>query len=79
MDIRLKIEELRKVLKIEEKKKRVAEIEEEMQAEGFWNNQEIANERTKELKNLKTDLITTVPWLEPEIIKEFRSRVEVFL
>ncbi|MEI6144665.1 MAG: peptide chain release factor 2 [Candidatus Berkelbacteria bacterium] len=56
MDIKQKLEELKAVLKIEDKEKRIAEIEEEMQAEGFWNNQETANERTRELKNLKVDV-----------------------
>lgn len=56
MDIQLKIDEIKKVLKIEEKEARVAQIEEEMQAADFWNNQENANVKTKELKNLKTEI-----------------------
>ncbi len=56
MDILQKLEELKLVLKIEENKKRIAEIEEEMQAADFWNNQEVASERTRELKNLKTEV-----------------------
>jgi len=56
MDIQAKLEELKTVLKIEEKEKRIAEIETEMQAADFWTNQERANEKTKELKNLKSEV-----------------------
>lgn len=52
----MKLEELRQVLKIEEKEKRIAQIEEEMQAEGFWADQEQSSQKTKELKNLKTEV-----------------------
>lgn len=56
MEVKQKLEELRRVLKIEEKEKRIAEIESEIQATDFWSDQEKANERTKELKNLKTEV-----------------------
>lgn len=56
MDIKTKLAELKQVLKIEEKEKRIAEIEKEMQAADFWSDQEKANERTKELKNLRTEI-----------------------
>lgn len=56
MDVQAKLEELKKVLKIEEKEKRIAEIEDEMQAADFWADQEKANTKTRELKNLKTDV-----------------------
>jgi len=56
MDIKQRLSELKVVLKIEEKMRHVAEIEEEMKAAVFWNNQETAGERTKELKNLKTEV-----------------------
>ena len=56
MDIKTKLAELKQVLKIVEKEKRTAEIEREMQLANFWSDQERANERTKELKNLRTEI-----------------------
>jgi len=43
-------------LKIEEKKKRIAEIENEMQSADFWSDQENASRKTVELKNLKSNI-----------------------
>jgi len=56
MDIGAKIEELKAVLKIEEKEKKIAEIEEEMQVADFWTDQENANAKTRELKDLKSEV-----------------------
>ncbi len=56
MDIKAKLQELKQVLKIEEKQVKITEIENEMQAEGFWNNQKLANEKTRELKGLKAEV-----------------------
>lgn len=56
MDIKVKLQELEQILKIEEKEAKIAEIEGEMQAADFWADQEKANTKTRELKNLKTEV-----------------------
>lgn len=53
MDAREKIEKISKVLKIDEKKNRISEIESEMQSTGFWNDKEHATSLTTELKSLR--------------------------
>ncbi|MCX6812855.1 MAG: peptide chain release factor 2 [Candidatus Berkelbacteria bacterium] len=86
MDLEKKIAELKSTLKIAEKENRVREIETEMQSEGFWNNQEMANERTKELKNLKNEIkkVTDLEELveiagddEQEIIESEIKKLEI--
>lgn len=56
MEIKQKLQELEQVLKIEEKEKRIAEIESEMQAADFWTDQEKSNQKTRELKSLKEEV-----------------------
>jgi len=56
MDVKEKLVELKGVLKIEEKQAKIKEIEEGMKSPDFWSDREGANEKTKELKNLKTEV-----------------------
>ena len=45
--------EVKASLDLESKKKRVEELEMEMEAPGFWDDPDYSNKRMKELKNLK--------------------------
>ncbi len=56
MDTKIKIEEIKSALKIDEKRKQIAQIENEMQAAGFWDDKELASQKTKELKDLKNEV-----------------------
>jgi len=56
MEIKVKLEELKQVLKIEEKQAKIKEIEEEMKSPDFWSNQETTNHKTRELKSLKEEV-----------------------
>lgn len=55
-ELRNKIESLRRLLKIDEKKKRIAAIEQEMMQPDFWLNESLANDENRELKNLKDEI-----------------------
>lgn len=50
------LKEVRDSLDIENKKQKIEEIEREMEAPDFWNEAEIAQEKTKMLKSLKDDV-----------------------
>lgn len=56
MDLEHRLSELQEILKIDEKKSRVAAIESEMSSPDFWLDESVAQVKSKELKNLK-DLI----------------------
>lgn len=56
MDSLSKIKEIKSVLKIAEKKERIGQIENEMQSAGFWDDKELASQKTKELKDLKGEV-----------------------
>lgn len=45
--------EVRASLDIESKKKRIEELDMEMQSPGFWDNPDVSNKKVKEAKNLK--------------------------
>lgn len=51
-----RIENLRNLLKIDQKKNRISLIEEEMNSSDFWLDENKSNSRTKELKNLKSEI-----------------------
>ena len=55
MDTKIKIEEIKSALKIDEKRKQIAQIENEMQAAGFWDDKELASQR-KELNAVRARL-----------------------
>lgn len=88
MDTKIRLEALKTALKIDQKKQRIAEIEAEMNAAGFWLDQENANLKTKELKNLKNeikkyqDLEELVELSEGEdqkIVEEELEKMEVYI
>ncbi|MFA5927522.1 MAG: peptide chain release factor 2 [Patescibacteria group bacterium] len=56
MDAKQRIEELRSILKIEEKRQRAAEVEGEMATPSFWSNESLAQARSRELKNLNDEI-----------------------
>lgn len=51
-----RIENLRDLLKISEKEKKIKQIEEEMNSADFWLDEIEANTKTKELKNLQSEI-----------------------
>jgi peptide chain release factor 2 len=55
-DLRQKIEELRKILNIDQKKESILAIENEMTEPTFWLDEAKANKKNKELKNLKDEV-----------------------
>lgn len=56
MNAKERIEELRQILKIDEKKDRIAEIEKEMNSPEFWLDEKSSQEKPKELKVLKEEV-----------------------
>lgn len=56
MDQKHKLEELREHLKIDEKKKRILEIEQEMNSPDFWLDDQAVRVKSRELKNLKDEV-----------------------
>ncbi len=55
-NLRQKIEDLRKILNIDQKKEMIIGIEGEMMEPDFWLDEVRANKRNKELKNLKDEV-----------------------
>lgn len=55
-DLKEKVNNLLQHLNLEQKKQTLLELEEGMQVEGFWNNQEQAQKITQEYNNIKTFL-----------------------
>ena len=51
-----KLSELKETFEVEEKVKKIKQIEEEMETEGFWDNIEASQKKMKELKGLKNNL-----------------------
>lgn len=56
MEAKNRIEELRGILKIDEKKDQTAAIEKEMNSPDFWLDEKLAQEKSKELKILKEEI-----------------------
>jgi len=56
MDAKQRIEELRSILKIDDQKARIAEIEKEMNSPEFWLDEKSSQEKPKELKILKEEV-----------------------
>lgn len=56
MELKQRIWELKTLLKIEEKRKRIATIEKEMSDPQFWLEENSANRESRELKNLKDEV-----------------------
>lgn len=56
MDLKIRIGELNQLLKIEEKRERIAAIEKEMSDPDFWLDENAANQKSRELKNLKDEI-----------------------
>ncbi len=54
--IRIRIEKLKTALKIDQKRSRIAELENAMNEAGFWDNEQNANLVAKELKNLTMEV-----------------------
>ena len=65
MNIKERLENLKKVLKIEEKRKQIDEIENEMKSPSFWLDEKGSSKKSMELKNLK------------EAIKKFSDVYEI--
>ena len=63
LNYRTPLAEVRDSLDVENKEKRIEELEMEMEAPGFWDNPDISNQKMKELKNLK-DIVETIEGLE---------------
>lgn len=55
-NLREKLENLHTLLKIDEKKVYIAQIQEEMAEPDFWLNESSANQKNRELKNLKDEI-----------------------
>jgi peptide chain release factor 2 len=55
-DLRQRLELLRQMLKIDQKKAKIAEIEKEMNLPDFWLDEGKANQKSRELKNLKDEV-----------------------
>lgn len=55
-NLRQKIEDLRKILNIDQKNERIIAIEREMIEPAFWLEETKANQKNKELKNLKDEV-----------------------
>lgn len=56
MDIKKRIEELKSILKIEEKEAKIKEIEREMNDPSFWLEENSSHEKSRELKVLKEEV-----------------------
>lgn len=56
MDPKKRLGELAIILKIDEKKKRIAEIENEMNSPAFWIEESSSNEKSRELRKLKDSI-----------------------
>lgn len=56
MELIARIGELKTLLKIEEKKERIAVIEKKMSDPEFWSDENLANQESRELKNLKDEV-----------------------
>lgn len=55
MDLKERLEELKVILKIDEKQKRISEIEKEMNAPDFWLDEKNSTLKSRELKSLKDE------------------------
>ena len=51
------LHEVKASLDLENKKKRIEELEMEMEAPGFWDDPDYSNKRMKELKNLLSQFV----------------------
>jgi len=56
MNIKERLEQLRQILQIEEKKRQISEIENEMNAPAFWLDEKKANLENRKLKTLKEEI-----------------------
>lgn len=56
MDLKNRIGELQTLLKIEQKRERIAAIEKQMSEPEFWSDENLANQESRELKNLKDEV-----------------------
>lgn len=56
MNLKLRLTELRKILAIDQKKERIAEIKKEMNAPDFWLEEKDSTIKSKELKNLENEV-----------------------
>lgn len=56
MGLEERLLQLEQKLKIDDKRSRVSEIEQEMNSPDFWSDQDRSNIRTQELKNLRTEI-----------------------
>jgi len=56
MDLKERLTQLKTLLRIEEKSSRIGEIEREMSSPDFWLDEKAANQKSKELKNLKQEV-----------------------
>ena len=54
------MEQIKKSLDLENKKKRIEELEADMEASGFWDNTEKSQHAMKELKHSKAHLKNTM-------------------
>lgn len=70
MDLKKRLEELRGILKIDDKIRRIKEIEVEMQAPDFWLDEKASTAKSKELKNLQDQ---TKDFIEMAEIAEIAS------
>ncbi len=55
-NLKKQIEELRKKLKIDEKKRQIVDLEKETSVKGFWDNQEKASKKMQQLAGLKEEV-----------------------
>lgn len=55
-ELKQKLEQIRSLLKVTEKKAEIARIEEEMRRPDFWLDEKTANQKSKQLKNLKDEI-----------------------
>nr|MCR4704724.1 PCRF domain-containing protein [Lachnospiraceae bacterium] len=56
------LKEVRDSLGLDDKKRRIEELEREMEAPGFWDDPDYSNSKMKELKNMK-DLVAKMDGL----------------
>lgn len=56
MNLKEKIEELKEILAIATKTERISNLEKEMNAPDFWLDEKTANQKSRELKNLKDEV-----------------------
>lgn len=56
MNLKQRLEELKIILKIDNKKAQIADLEKEMSEPDFWLDENLANAKSKELKKLKSEI-----------------------